>query len=137
MRRIDRIVVHASGDREGQDATVRDLDRRFRARGYFSIGYHHVIARDGTVHAGRPKERAGVQNDPHNRTAIGVAYVGGLDAAGKQAADTRTPEQRVALRALLADLRRQHPEASIHGRYYGGMPGHDPQFNPTEEYRDL
>lgn len=137
MRPIDRIVVHASGDPAGRDVTVKDLDRRFRARGFFSIGYHHVVGLDGTIHPGRPEERPGVQAFPHNRTAIGVCFVGGLDATGTTSTDTRTGPQKDSLRALLAGLRARFPEARIVGRYHGGLPGYGPAFNPEEEFHDL
>jgi len=52
----------------------------------------------------------------HNSHSIGVCYEGGLDARG-QPADTRTPEQKVALRQLLEDLHRRYPRALIVGHH--------------------
>ena len=52
----------------------------------------------------------------HNAHSIGVCYEGGLDIRG-QPADTRTPEQKVALRLLLEDLHRRYPNALILGHH--------------------
>ena len=52
----------------------------------------------------------------HNAHSIGVCYEGGLDARG-QPDDTRTPEQKSALRALLEDLHRRYPKALIVGHH--------------------
>ena len=52
----------------------------------------------------------------HNAHSIGVCYEGGLNARG-QPEDTRTPEQKSALRALLKDLHRRYPQALIVGHH--------------------
>ena len=49
-----------------------------------------------------------------NDHSIGVCYEGGLDEQG-QPADTRTMEQKIALIALLRQLRLDYPEARIAG----------------------
>ena len=54
MRKINLIVVHCTATPEGRDVTVADIDRMHRKKGWKKIGYHFVIYRDGSVHAGRP-----------------------------------------------------------------------------------
>lgn len=54
MRKITEIIIHCSATKEGMDFTVEDIDRWHRQRGFDSIGYHFVIYRDGSLHAGRP-----------------------------------------------------------------------------------
>lgn len=115
MRKISEIIVHCAATPEGKEFTVADIDRWHRARKFDGIGYHYVIYRDGTVHAGRPVERVGAHCTGHNSQSIGVCYIGGCAADGKTPKDTRTAVQRAALVSLVKKLLRQYPGASVHG----------------------
>ena len=114
MRTINEIIIHCTATPVGRPVTVADIRRWHRARGFTDIGYHYVIALDGSVHVGRPLSVAGAHCLGHNAHSIGVCYVGGLDAAG-QPADTRTEQQRRALRELVRGLRQRYPAATVHG----------------------
>ena len=50
-----------------------------------------------------PVERIGAHAKGFNAESIGICYEGGLDCRGRPA-DTRTPEQRAALRLLVHQL---------------------------------
>lgn len=115
MRKINEIIVHCSATAEGRDYTVVDIDRWHKSRGWQCIGYHYVIYRDGSVHTGRPVAQIGAHCTGHNANSIGVCYIGGCAADGKTPKDTRTPQQREALRRLVADLQKQYPGATVHG----------------------
>lgn len=115
MRRISEIIVHCSATAEGKDFTVQDITRWHKARGFRTIGYHYVIYRDGSIHQGRPLSEIGAHASGHNAQSIGVCYIGGCAANGKTPKDTRTPEQKKALRNLLQSLREKFPKATIHG----------------------
>lgn len=117
MREINRIILHCSATPEGKDFTVADIDRWHKARGWQGIGYHYVVYRDGTVHNGRDIAVAGAHTSGYNKNSIGVCYIGGVAADGKTPKDTRTAEQRVALRELVERLKKQFPKATIHGHY--------------------
>jgi len=101
MREIEKIILHCTATREGQDVTV-DQVRQWhtmpepKGRGWSDIGYHFLITLDGTVWAGRPIERAGAHCKGQNEKSIGVCYVGGIDKDGKPK-DTRTALQKDAL----------------------------------------
>lgn len=110
MRKIDAIVIHCSATRASLPVTVNDIDGWHRARGFKKIGYHYVIYRDGSVHPGRPVEEVGAHAEGHNATSIGICYVGGLDDRGRPA-DTRTPEQKIAIRTLVDELKVRYPQA--------------------------
>lgn len=114
MRSISEIIIHCSATPAGRPVTVADITAWHRARGFNTIGYHYLVLLDGTVAAGRPESVIGAHCLGHNDRSIGVCYVGGLDAHGKPA-DTRTPQQRKALRDLVAELRRRFPGATVHG----------------------
>ena len=114
MRAIDAIIIHCSATRAGQDLRAKDIDQMHRARGFNQIGYNFVIDLDGTVETGRPLSidgahcnTKGFSKESYNKHSIGICYIGGLDANGKPT-DTRTPEQKAALRELVAKLCKEY-----------------------------
>ena len=136
MRSINEIIVHCSATPEGRDFTIADITRWHKARGFRTIGYHFVIYRDGSVHAGRPLEQAGAHCLKHNKHSIGVCYIGGCATDGRTPKDTRTPEQKEALVKLLTELHNRFPHATIHGhRDFAAKAC--PSFNATLEYKKL
>ena len=136
QRKITEIIVHCAATPEGKDFTVDDITRWHKQRGFRTIGYHHVVYRDGSVHPGRPEGEIGAHCTGHNACSIGVCYIGGVAADGKTAKGTRTPEQRKALLMLLRRLRAKYPNAKIHGhRDFAAKAC--PSFDATKEYTDL
>ena len=97
MRKIDLIVIHCSATRADRSLTPDDLEMQHRRRGFNGTGYHYYIRKDGTVHLTRPIERIGAHVKGFNSNSVGICYEGGLDGCGSPA-DTRTPEQRAALK---------------------------------------
>ena len=114
MRKIEKIILHCSATKEGQNVTTADIDRWHRERGYAKIGYHYVIYLDGSVHTGRSEELLGAHTLGHNASSIGICYIGGLDTAGKSK-DTRTAAQKATLLTLVKELKTRYPNATIHG----------------------
>ena len=141
-RRIDEIIVHCTATPEGQAKTVEDIRREHKAQGWSDIGYHYLVTLDGVVHEGRDVDIAGAHAVGHNTHSIGVCYVGGVEnrpgVAYKdlKAKDTRTEKQKVALLALLQDLRRLYPTARILGHCNVDKQGKlCPSFDARDEYR--
>ena len=136
MRKINEIIVHCAATREGRDFTVEDITRWHKARGFATIGYHYVIYRDGSIHEGRPLEQIGAHCVGHNKHSIGICYIGGCTSDGKTPKDTRTPEQKEALFALLRHLKARFPNATIHGhRDFAAKAC--PSYDAFREYRQL
>ena len=148
MRIITLIVVHCSAVRPDQTSSAAQIDTWHRQRGFhLGIGYHYVIRRNGEIEPGRPEWLIGAHCLNHNAHSIGVCYEGGLDIRG-QPADTRTPEQKAALRRLLEDLKRKYPKALILGHHDLRTPKDEirlskkplddcPCFDVVKEYADL
>ena len=114
MRSINLIVVHCSATRADHALTTENLESEHRRRGFHGIGYHYYIRRDGTVVPTRPLEQIGAHAKGHNAHSIGICYEGGLDCRGRPA-DTRTPEQRAALRLLVHQLLEKFPDCRVCG----------------------
>lgn len=109
------IVVHCSATPAFMNIGVREIDRWHRERGFWSIGYHFVIRRDGSLEHGRALEKVGAHAKGHNRTTIGVCLVGGVDGDTNQPAANYTPQQWASLKALIVDLQAMYPDARVTG----------------------
>ncbi len=147
-RRIDEIIVHCTASREGQEQTVAQIRANHVApvskggRGWSDIAYNYVVYLDGTVHEGRNINVSGAHCTNHNANSIGIVYVGGVENRPGVAykdlkpKDTRTEAQKASLLALLVDLRKLYPNASIHGhRDFANKAC--PSFDATTEYRKI
>ncbi|MFS2564851.1 N-acetylmuramoyl-L-alanine amidase [Bacteroides hominis] len=113
-RTINLIVIHCTASRCTSTLTPEALDAEHRRRGFNGCGYHYYITRNGEVHPMREISQIGAHTQKYNAHSIGIAYEGGLNASG-QPADTRTPEQKQTLTALLRQLRNAYPAARICG----------------------
>jgi N-acetylmuramoyl-L-alanine amidase len=136
MRKITEIIVHCSATAEGKDFGAADIDRWHRAQGWDCIGYHYVVKIDGTVQEGRPIERMGAHCKGHNANSIGVCYIGGLTADGKEPKDTRTAAQKAALLSLIRRLKSNYPGAKVYGHRDFARKA-CPCFEAREEYEGI
>ena len=136
MRSVNLIVIHCSATRCNRRFTVDMLKACHNARfGNKGIGYHYYIERDGHLYQTRDESLVGMHARHYNAHSIGICYEGGLNEQG-QTADTRTPEQRAALIALLRSLKEDYPQAEILGhRELEGVHKECPSFD-CQEYRD-
>ena len=121
MRKITEIVVHCTATNANwfETQTVEDAvneirrwhtDPKPKGRQWSDIGYHALIARDGTVGMGRPIWRAGAHVAGRNKDTLGVALMGGRGGcADDKFEDNYTPEQEAALKQLIADWKAEYP----------------------------
>ena len=136
MRIITLIVIHCSAVRPDQTSSAKKIDEWHKDRGFNGIGYHYVIRSNGEIEPGRPEYMIGAHCLHHNAHSIGVCYEGGLDIRG-QPADTRTAEQKAAMRLLLEDLHRRYPRAVIVGHYDLDPTKACPCFDAVHDYANL
>lgn len=113
-RSINLIVVHCTASRCDRRLTPESLDRLHRGRGFNACGYHFYITREGAVFPMRPLDAIGAHVRGFNARSIGIAYEGGLQPDGTPA-DTRTPQQREALRFLIRQLLVLYPGSTVCG----------------------
>lgn len=132
MRKINRIIIHCSATKEGQDYDVEDITRWHLANGWNGCGYHFVIKLDGTIQRGRAIEKAGAHTKDFNKDSIGVCYIGGCDKNGKPK-DTRTEAQKESLYCLVKVLKDLYSVNEIKGhRDYSPDKNHDGKITPNE-----
>ena len=151
-RTINKLVVHCAATPEGEDFSVDSIDASHKARKFsyyidfdtkkkHYIGYHYIILRDGTIVRCRPENVRGCHVSNHNYDSIGVCYIGGCPPRSvqdwnKKIKDTRTAEQKRALRTLLGVLKAKYPKATIYGHRDFANKG-CPSFDAKAEYQNI
>lgn len=146
---IRYLVVHCSGTRSDRNYPLYAMELDHQRRGFTTTGYHYYIRKDGAIYPVREHHEVGAHCRGVNRQSLGICYEGGLDPRG-QYADTRSWEQKVALRRLLWMLKLLYPTAQIVGhrdlssdRNGDGLISPSewekacPCFDATSEYSDL
>ena len=121
------LVLHCSATRRNQDYSVEQLRRDHKARGFYDIGYHFYIRKDGTMTQHRKLLEVGAHARPYNRCSIGICYEGGLNEKGR-ACNTMTAEQETRLVDLFRNLKILFPKAKILG--HRDLPGTTPKECP-------
>ena len=136
MREINKIIVHCSATREGENYEVAEIRKWHLARGFSDIGYHFYIDLYGEIHKGRDINKIGAHCKGHNRNSIGICYCGGVEADGKTPKDTRYDCQKESLIAVLRTLKAMYPNAVIHSHNDFANKA-CPSFNATKEYENI
>lgn len=128
-KRLQYLVIHCTATPEGREVTAADIRRWHTSappvgRGWKQVGYTDLFHLDGTV------ERLVANNedtnvDPweitngaagYNSISRHIVYAGGVDADNvERERDTRTPEQREAMRRYVMEFHRKHPTVKIVG----------------------
>ena len=137
MRKIDKIIIHCSATREGQDIPVETIRKwHVEGRGWSDIGYHFYIDINGKIWKGRDIQKIGAHCSGNNRSSIGICYCGGVEVDGKTPKDTRTASQKESLLSVLKTLKAMFPDASIYSHNEFANKA-CPSFNATAEYKSL
>ena len=110
------IVIHCTATRPSQDIGRDELDAWHRHQGWFGIGYHFVIRRDGTLELGRDEDATGAHAKGFNHNSVSVALVGGSsEKILKIAENNFTEAQFDSLNQLVKELQINYPDAAIVG----------------------
>lgn len=133
MRCIDKIIIHCSATREGQDISASTIDRWHKDRGWSGIGYHFVVRLDGSIEFGRMVDKIGAHCKGHNKNSIGICYIGGLAQDGETPKDTRTFDQINTMIDLIKILKKSFPNSVVYGhRDFSNKAC--PSFDAKKEY---
>ena len=128
------LVLHCSATRRNQDYGVEQLHRDHKSRGFYDVGYHFYIRKDGTMTQHRFLLEVGAHCVPYNRCSIGICYEGGLDEHGKPC-NTMTASQKERITDLLTNLHKLFPKAKIVG--HRDLPGTTPKECPCLDAHDI
>jgi N-acetylmuramoyl-L-alanine amidase len=114
MRPIHKLIIHCSATRPDVNLTPAKLEAAHKARGFTECGYHFYIRHSGIIITMRDIAKVGAHCRGHNQDSIGICYEGGLDSDGNPA-DTRTFQQKYALRTLIRCLQSDYPGCQVYG----------------------
>ena len=130
LGRVTHLTIHCAATPEGRNDSAQAIEAMDIGRK--DIGrpaYHLIVTLDGAVHRSYPDTVLGAHVGGHNTGNIGVCYVGGVDRQARPK-DTRTPAQRVALRAIVAEYRAKYPGIVVLGhRDWPGVAKACPSFD--------
>lgn len=147
---LKRLVIHCTATPPGREVTAEEI-RHWHTdpvskggRGWKQVGYTDLIHLDGRI------ERLVDNNedamvDPwevtngvagYNSTSRHVVYVGGVAKDGSTPMDTRTPEQRLAMRRYVEDFHRRFPDVEICGHNELAAKA-CPSFDVRKWFKDL
>jgi N-acetylmuramoyl-L-alanine amidase len=132
MRKINKLILHCSATPRGRDVKTDTIRDWHLAKGWADIGYHYVIELDGSVNMGRDVSLIGAHTLGENKGSIGICYVGGMNLSMTKPEDTRTDEQKEALRCLITDLKGRFKNLKVYGHYNFSAKA-CPSFNVEEE----
>ena len=76
MRQIDKIIFHCSASDNPKHDDVGVMRNWHQARGWYDVGYHYFIKKDGTIQDGRPLSQVGAHTAGHNTGSVGVCFHG-------------------------------------------------------------
>nr|DAV00420.1 MAG TPA: endodeoxyribonuclease I [Caudoviricetes sp.] len=124
------LVIHCTATPEGREVSGEEIRRWHTApvskggRGWKQVGYTDLFHLDGSVERlVDNNEDANVDSWEMTNGAAGynsvsrhIVYVGGCDKAMKPK-DTRTPEQREALKRYVVDFHERFPHIRIVGHH--------------------
>ena len=129
MAELKRLVIHCTDTPEGRKVPSDDIRSWHTSptsqggRGWKQVGYTDMFHLDGTVER-LVKNNEDANVDPweitngakgYNSTSRHIVYVGGRAATSKTPKDTRTEEQKEAMKQYVLDFHRRHPDVAIVG----------------------
>lgn len=112
------LVVHCAATPAQMDVGVKEIRLWHLQRGFFDIGYHKVIRRNGVIEEGRDIKRPGAHAEGYNLISYGVCLVGGVKSLPDALPEFNfTAEQMKALAAVLKGWQTVFPNAMIVGHH--------------------
>ena len=114
IEEVRYIVIHCAATKPAMDVGVEEIRSWHLRRGWFDVGYHWIIRRDGTVEDGRPHDRPGAHARGVNHISLGICLVGGVAENGEPE-NNFTDDQWDALAGLVKGLKVAHPDAEVLG----------------------
>lgn len=82
-REVTEVIVHWTDTYSNKNIGSEEINEIHKDLGLDGIAYHYIIRRDGSLQRGRPVGTVGQHADAngHDEYSIGIAFVGGINAA--------------------------------------------------------
>ena len=136
MRNIKFIAIHCSAS--PINTKVQSILNYWKdILKWKTVGYHHLIEFDGTIHNLLPIEQVSNGVQGFNSVSINISYIGGVDESGKPK-DTRSEHQKTALFELVRKYKAMFPGAIVQGhRDFPNVKKACPSFDAKTEYKNI
>ena len=136
MRNIKFIAIHCSAS--PINTKVQSILNYWKdILKWKTVGYHHLIEFDGTIHNLLPIEQVSNGVQGFNSVSINISYIGGVDESGKPK-DTRSEYQKTAIFELVRKYKAMFPDAIIQGhRDFPNVKKACPSFDAKTEYKNI
>ena len=127
---VKYFTIHCAATPEGRHVSADTISKWDQAK-FGQTSYHWVVELDGSMHRTLRDDQKGAHVGGANSNNIGICYVGGCDKA-MNPKDTRTTEQKRALRTLIRTYQDRYPGIIVMGhRNWPGVKKACPSFDVT------
>ena len=124
------LTIHCAATPAGRHVSAETISQWDQAK-FGQTSYHWVIELDGKMVRTLRDDQKGAHVGGANSNNIGICYVGGCDKA-MNPKDTRTPEQKRAMRTLIRTYQDRYPGIIVMGhRNWPGVKKACPSFDVT------
>ncbi len=111
---VKYLTIHCAATPDGRHVEAATISAWDQAK-FGQTSYHWVIELDGKAVRTLRDDQKGAHTGGANSGNIGVCYVGGVTKDNSKPADTRTTEQKKALRTLIRTYRERYPGIIVLG----------------------
>lgn len=127
---VKYLTIHCAATPEGRHVSADTISKWDQAK-FGQTSYHWVIELDGKAVRTLRDDQKGAHVGGANSNNIGICYVGGCDKA-MNPKDTRTPEQKRAMRTMIRTYQDRYPGIIVMGhRNWPGVKKACPSFDVT------
>jgi len=127
---VKYLTIHCAATPEGRHVSADTISKWDQAK-FGQTSYHWVIELDGKAVRTLRDDQKGAHVGGANSNNIGICYVGGCDKV-MNPKDTRTPEQKRAMRTLIRTYQDRYPGIIVMGhRNWPGVKKACPSFDVT------
>ena len=129
---VKYLTIHCAATPEGRHVDAATISAWDKAK-FGQTSYHWVVEIDGNKVQTLKDDQKGAHVGKANTGNIGVCYVGGMDKAMNAPKDTRTREQKIALRTLIRTYQDRYPGIIVRGhRDWPGVSKACPSFSVAD-----
>lgn len=131
MLPIKYLTIHCAATPEGRDVKAATVTEWDKAK-FGQTSYHFVVELSGMMVRTLADTKRGAHVGGKNTGNIGICYIGGCDK-NMNPKDTRTKEQKVALRTLVRTYQERYPGIKVLGHNeWPGVKKACPSFDVSE-----